>query len=443
MWLLPVFSALSGLAARSFYRLEITGPEVPSQGPVLLFANHPNSLLDPALVAAAAGRRVRFLAKSPLFSDSRVGWLVRGSGAIPVHRRSDDAEAASRNVEMFASVHRELAAGAAVGIFPEGISHGGSSLARLKTGSARIALGAWPETGLFPLIPIGLVLREKGAFRSEVLVIRGLPVEWEDLAGESAENQEAVRELTRRLDESLRQVTINLEKWEDRPLVECAEAVWSAEFAEEGEPTETVRRAQTAASVLADLRRSGGEEWRELARQVQQHRRRLAVLGLEPADLSAAVDLGSGLGWTLRRLHLVAPPTAALGLAGAVVFWVPYQLTDLVVRSVDPGEDQRSTYKVLVGAVLYLLWLLALAGVAWSLWGPWSALGVLAVAPFLGFAGQWVRERLRGVWREARRFVVLRSRQQVRQDLLQNQRLLADRLHRAYEEWRRQEAAVD
>ena len=56
MWLLPVLSGVSRFAARSFYRLEIAGPPIPSTGPVLLVANHPNSLLDPALVASAASR---------------------------------------------------------------------------------------------------------------------------------------------------------------------------------------------------------------------------------------------------------------------------------------------------------------------------------------------------------------------------------------------------
>ena len=46
-------------------------------GPVLLVANHPNSLFDPALVLATAGRRVRFLAKAPLFDDWRVAWIVK------------------------------------------------------------------------------------------------------------------------------------------------------------------------------------------------------------------------------------------------------------------------------------------------------------------------------------------------------------------------------
>jgi len=84
-------------------------------------------------------------------------------------------------------------------------------------------------------------------------------VRWEDLADRGAEDQEAVRELTARLEENLRQVTVNLERWEDRPLVECAEAVWSAELGGEGDAAEQVRRAQTAANILADLRRRGGD----------------------------------------------------------------------------------------------------------------------------------------------------------------------------------------
>lgn len=83
------------------------GERVPRDGPVLLVANHPNSLLDPMLVAAAARRPVRFLAKAPLFTDKRVGWLMRAVGAIPVYRRSDDPAQMERNEEMFRVEWRE------------------------------------------------------------------------------------------------------------------------------------------------------------------------------------------------------------------------------------------------------------------------------------------------------------------------------------------------
>ncbi len=147
MWLLPVFSRVSRLALRTFYRLEVAGGRVPPAGPVLLVANHPNSLLDPAMVVAVAGRPVRFLAKAPLFGDAQVGWLVRGAGAIPVYRASDDPSKMGANQDAFRAAHASLAEGDAVGIFPEGTSHSEPSLVPLKTGAARIALGAAARVG--------------------------------------------------------------------------------------------------------------------------------------------------------------------------------------------------------------------------------------------------------------------------------------------------------
>ena len=229
MWLLPTLSRLSRLAAHGFYRLTLTGDTVPAEGPVLLVANHPNSLVDPLFVACAAGRPVRFLAKAPLFDHPTVGFLVRGSGAIPVHRRKDDPGRMEQNEDTFRAAYDALARGSAVALFPEGMSHSEPSLQPLKTGAARIALGAREAGGPpFPIIPIGIVLRARETFRSEALIIVGQPIEWEDLGRLGVEDRKAVHQLTDRIDEALRGVTFNLERWEDEPLVSTAEAVWAA-----------------------------------------------------------------------------------------------------------------------------------------------------------------------------------------------------------------------
>jgi len=438
MWLLPVFSGICDTAVRLFYRFEVKGPAPPRTGPLLLLANHPNSLVDPALVTAAAGRPVRFLAKAPLFTHPLVGWLVRGSGAIPVYRRSDDPALAPRNEEMFAAVLAALSQAAAIGIFPEGISHSQPSLADLKTGSARIALShPAPQSDPLTLIPLGLLLRDKGRFRSAAIVVRGESIAWKDLASRGAEDVEVVRELTGRIDEGLRQVTLNLESWEDQPLVEGAQAIWAAESRAHSDEAETLKRIQVSASILSQMRSEEDPKAMALASEVAAHCRRLDRLGMEPGDLAAKVDLTSALRWAASRLVWLGPPAALLAVTGLVLYWIPFQVTGLVTRLAEPPATQRSTYQILIGAVVYALWIL-LVSVATGHWfGIRWGLLALVLQPGIGIAGLWIRERWRGYWSDMRRFFLMRSRLHLIQQLQGRQEALAARLDSLVERWRR------
>jgi glycerol-3-phosphate O-acyltransferase / dihydroxyacetone phosphate acyltransferase len=436
MWLLPLFPRVARIAAAIYYRVRYAGEPVPHAGPALLVANHPNSLLDPMLVVAAARRPVRFLAKAPLFSDRGVGWLVRGAGAIPVYRKVDDPSQMARNEDTFRAVHQALAEGAAVGIFPEGISHSEPSLAPLRTGAARIALGAYPLTGAaFPIVPVGLVLRQKDVFRSEVLVFPGRPVAWEDLAVRGVDDTEAVRELTDRIAESLRQVTLNLERWEDRPLVEFAQRIWELEFEAGRDPAERLQRLDVTTRILAEVRRSEQADALALAGEIESHRRRLARLGLRPADLAADVGLSRGLLWAVRRLHLAIPVALALALAGAAIFWLPYRLTGFLAARAHVPEDVRSSFKLLVGALFYLVWTIVLVTVAWLVGGAWTGLAVLILVPSVGLSAQYIRERWHAAWNDMRRFVLLRSRRELVRSLRARQRELAIRVNALYKDF--------
>lgn len=432
MWLLPVLSPLARLAARVYYRLDITGDTVPAGGPVLLVANHPNSLIDPALVAAAAGRPVRFLAKAPLFTDPLVGWLVRGAGAIPVYRRSDDPSAMGRNEEMFRAVHDEVARGAAVAIFPEGLSHSEPSLAPLKTGAARIALGARDIVGrTFPIIPIGLVFREKDIFRSEAAIVVGRQLDWEDLAARGLHDAGAVSALTERIDAALREVTVNLEQWEDAPLVASAEAIHAAELGDgagENDPAARVERLRETTALLARLRRSDDPRWLPLAADVRAHAQRLRQLRLSPADLHEPTDLGTATRWAMKRIPFTGMPAILIAAAGTMLFWIPYRLTGVLERRAAPQPDVRSTHKVLTGSLLFVVWIVLLAGVAWWIEGGIAGLAALLVLPPLAVATVIVLERWRDARSDARRFFLLRRRRELMEEMRKRQRELAVRL---------------
>jgi 1-acyl-sn-glycerol-3-phosphate acyltransferase len=440
-WLLPVLPRVARVAAFVYYRIRYAGEPVPADGPVLLVANHPNSLLDPMLVVAAARRPVRFLAKAPLFRDPKTAWLVKSAGAIPVFRRADDPAEVVKNVDAFAAVYAELARGAAVGIFPEGLSHSEPALAPLRTGAARMALGAAALTDRpVHVVPVGLVFRQKDRFRSAALAITGASVAWGDLAPRGVDDADAVRDLTARIAAALAGVTLNLEQWADRPLVECAVRIWEAEQRVPPEPGARLRRLETTTRLLAAVRSTGDPAGGRLAQDVERFRRRLDRLGLRPGHLSADVSARRGVRWSANKLYLVAPVALVLAVLGWTLFLVPYRVTGWIVARVRLREDERSSWKMLVGIGVYAGWVTAVAavaaaGTAGAAGAAGAGLGVLVGMPVIGMVGLMVRERWAGAWRDARRFFVLRSRRGLVEALREERRQLAARLqalHDAY-----------
>ncbi len=436
MWLLPLFPWIARLAAFVYYRIRYRGEPVPRRGPVLLVANHPNSLLDPMLVQAAARRPVRFLAKAPLFADRKIAWLIRATGAIPVYRRADDPLQVDRNEEMFRAVHLALADGAAVGIFPEGLSHTEPSLTPLRTGAARIALGAQPLLHRsFPVVPVGLVFRQKDVFRSEALVSVGPPVPWDDIATSGAQDEGAVRALTERLAAALHRLTVNLEQWQDEPLVDCAMRIWEAERGALPDPADRVARLGVTTRILAAVRQSEDAAGIVLTRDVEAHRRRLRRLGLRPADLTADVGLARGATWTVARVPLAMPLAVGAAIGGLILFWVPYRLTGTIVERLRRPADQRSTYKLLVGIAVYATWVAVLATLGAIAFGLGTGLGLLVGVPVFGMAGLVIRERWRGAGGDVRRFLLLRSRRELVATLRAGQRDLGARLDALYQDF--------
>ena len=433
MWLLPFFPPVARAAAFMYYRTTYAGPPIPEEGPVLLVANHPNSLFDPVLVVAAARRPVRVLAKSPLFADRKIGWLMRAAGAIPVYRRSDDPGQIERNTEMFREVHAALGRGDAVGIFPEGTTHSEPGLVALKTGAARIALGAYPLAATaFPIVPMGLILRDKERFRSEALAVAGEPIAWAELAPRGIDDVEAVRELTSRIETGLREVTLNLEQWADRPLVECAVRIWEAEHDALVEAGARVARLTATTRLLAAVRRDRDPRWLALASAVAAHCRRLRVLGLRPSDLAADVGLARGLRWTASRLPLLIPVVAVPAVFGYLLFLIPRWLTRGIAAATRPGPEAIATHRLLSGIPVYALWILGLSAAAGLRSGPGAAVLALVGAPTIGILGTWIRERWRGAWEDARRFLLLRSRRELADQLRVAQTELAGRLRELY-----------
>lgn len=400
-----LIASVVGAAVDTFYRRVPLGGAVPKSGPVLLVANHPNGLIDPAVVVNTAGRRVRMLAKAPLFKMPGISLLVKGVGALPVYRSKDGADTA-QNADTFRAVSAALLAGDAVLIFPEGISHDEPQLQRLKTGAARMALGSLQEgaQGLV-VVPVGLTYRDKARFRSEVATLVGAPLQVAPFLERGPDDPEGVRALTDAIDGALREVTVNLEAWEDLPLLQAVDAIWRI-----GDP-EHAARLKRLADGVAVLRQRAPERLEVVRARVGEWVERLSRLGLLPLDLApedgvARASPTKAASFALRQLA-IAVLLLPVALLGAVFFAVPFWAVHALYLVGRPTADVAASVKVVASLVFFPLW----HGVAtWglSLWlgVPW-ALAIAAVAPLCGMSTRWFfRSRLRAL-RDAAVFVRL------------------------------------
>jgi len=152
-----------------FYRrVDVVGAErIPSSGPLIIAANHHNSLVDPMLIMATFPRRLTVLANAPLFRHPLVGPFLRAVGGLPVNRRKEAGDDPRKNEAMFATAIAHLRAGGAILIFPEGRTQPVPTLLPLRTGVARLLLGTEAAGGRHgvTLLPVGLVFRMPGTFR--------------------------------------------------------------------------------------------------------------------------------------------------------------------------------------------------------------------------------------------------------------------------------------
>lgn len=150
---MPWFYYVSRLIVRILLllltRRQVRGKQnIPSQGPLLIVANH-LSLADPPLLNISLGRKAMFMAKGKLFRFRVLGYFMRGLGAFPVHPGRPDRGA-------FRQAEQVLAQGLALVIFPEGIRSRRAKLQRSFSGPALIAL----RSGA-PILPVGITGTEK------------------------------------------------------------------------------------------------------------------------------------------------------------------------------------------------------------------------------------------------------------------------------------------
>ncbi len=388
------------VALRVFFRrVEIVGLEhVPDDGPVIFCGNHPNSLLDPALITVSCGRVVHFAASSMLFKSRLLRPILNAMGAVPIHRRMDHGGAKVDNASAFDALFDVLAKGRGMGIFPEGLSHDQSELQRLRSGAARIAIGlaARHPDQTVRVVPCGLYYSSRHRWRSSALVQFGpaLVVDAATLEAHEAEPRDAARAFTERIDEGMRALTVNAADWDTIRVLDGVRRLYQPARISLHDRVELARRFNRVYPSLADQ-----PAVRSLYDRVAAYLERLAELGLDDRDVRRPFTKAQLAGRLAQQLALtlVWLPLAILGSP----FHAPVLLTlYLGSERLAPRKDAIATTKFLLGLLLLVVLYLGLVAGGWALSDWRGAVGVAVMLPLTGYATLLVLARFGAIDRK-------------------------------------------
>jgi 1-acyl-sn-glycerol-3-phosphate acyltransferase len=337
------------------------------------------------LIATALGRLPRFIAKSGLRKIPIGGLVLRAAGVVFVHRQVDGGAGAA-NQDAFVECHRALAERDIVAIFPEGTTHDRAQLDPIKTGAARIALGA-RTAGAHDLaiVPVGLTFPDKIALRSSALVQFGLPIELDvvEPEGLGADDVDAVRQVTAVIDRGIRAVS------PDFPDVETALALDQAAQIALSQPDDPDPSLEVRADLARRLGRASPEDQAAVRRDVGRYLTTLSGLHLTDADIIRPTNPAR----LLRSAFWIAVLVIALGslvAATALINVWPMAIVVLVSLLVKTPVS-KGTARALVGLVAF--------PVAWITAGVLIADGALNVTLWViaaaagALAAVWMIER--------------------------------------------------
>lgn len=164
-----------------FKKIVVSGKEnLIHQGPLIIVANHPNTLIDPLIIASITDQQIGFLAKAELFSNALLGKILKYFNVIPIFRKIDVSIGEKPdNKFAFEKCHEFLNKKGTILIFPEGNSFYELKLREIKTGTARIALSFESALGQeqdLKILPIALDYSDAIQFRSMVAVTIDEPI---------------------------------------------------------------------------------------------------------------------------------------------------------------------------------------------------------------------------------------------------------------------------
>lgn len=383
-----------------FKKIVIEGKEhIPKKGPLLLVANHPNTFMDPLLIAAITDQRIGFIANAGIFLNKFISRILSYFHVIPIYRKKDIQPGEKPdNRKAFVKCHDYLDQRGTILIFPEGSSYYELKLRDIKTGTARIAL-SYEElkgfTGNLKIIPIALDYSDSIQFRSTVS-ITVCPAIKVDSYKRAYEQQQfdTVLQLTEDIRKVLVEKIPQTSGKEQEQFLVRAHQFYTSFYAPKADlnlnPKQSLDLRNKVSKAMAYLYQENAELYRDTQAKLILFFKMLKQEKVTPVEVkrSEGVKRG-GLVYPLYILKFIL--LFPVYLVGLLTNYVPYILTAKIFKALKLDISYRAPVQMITGMLTFPLYYL---GIIWLFklvfnTQPWPTVILFFLMPVAGYISMY------------------------------------------------------
>lgn len=385
---------------------------IPKEGPILIASNHPSSIMDALVLGVKIPRKIHYIGHSGLFSNLISKKFLYAMGIIPVYRRFDNPDNMNKNDDMFRTAFAILEEGKCIGIFPEGTSQTDRKVLKLKTGTARIALGAENQNNFtlgVTIIPLGLYFTARHQFRSNVLLNVGKPIIVSEFKEDYLTDEyKGVHLLTDKISLELGKLTVNIQKEDLNDFVIDLEKIYRTPLKNTLEEDEIhisgdeIFKDMFLTKHLADAvsyyLENDPEKASELRHDVKYYRMKIDRLNLHDSFLQSDIKKSkvTKRSWKIAVWSIVGFP---LWIAGVITNYPPYRFAEYVGKKIGYDQTKTSSALLIGGGIGFLAYYFLETLLIWNFYTPVIGLIFLACLPFLGFGALAYRKKVKYRWK--------------------------------------------
>jgi 1-acyl-sn-glycerol-3-phosphate acyltransferase len=383
---------------------------IPKTGPLMILANHPSTFMDPIVISTILKRNVYYLAKGELFKGKITKWILPKLNMIPVYRKQDDPNQMSKNDETFKKCFEHLEKGGAILMFPEGTSITERKLRPIKTGAARIVLGAENRNNFnlgVKVITIGLNYENPHRFNRNLFVNIDEPIDAKLFKDEFInDDYKACENLTEQIRNQLEKLIISIYDKQVNELEEAVELLYKSKLTKEL----SINKKDKAAEFLVskDITKSVAffvaqkpEFARAMHKRIKDYLNNLNRLGLKDHDLNKDNKSQSFFSNTLKALFKIIFGFP-IYLYGLINNYLPFEIPGIIAEKTIQQLEYRGPVAMVTGTFTFLLFYSAQTLLVWFLFHNMPLLILYIISlPVSGLFTYWYyheMQRIKANW---------------------------------------------